>query len=262
MGVWGFAEQTLMKHSCDSSLWPNHDPGLPELPATSPVQLSPCPTIAFPSKNTASMEEELTGSCQSVQASPLLRGSRTSFSLLSAISERGREGRAEAGRAGGGEREKERERGREERSFTNRDQQREKHLLELPLTHSSLGIFWAQQLHTDYQNQVFKIFNYTSTYTFGADKADRTKVLGMCVTLQANTCRQTDAGICPHENNIYMHIFQWNCLVSQFACLKTIQMLSVTEVQIRQTAPFASDAISYHAFPSFLGGKKPPKGKG
>ena len=42
-------------------------------------------------------------------------------------------GRAEAGREG----ERERERGRKDRSFTKREQHREKHLLELPLTRSS-----------------------------------------------------------------------------------------------------------------------------
>ena len=60
--------------------------------------------------------------------------------------------------------------------------------------------------------------------------------------------------MCPHENHISMHIFQWKCLVSQFTCLKTIQILSVMEVQIRPTALFASDGIPEHAFPRFLGG--------
>ena len=143
MGVWEFSEQTPVKHSCDSSLWLNQDPSLSECPATFLVQLNPCSNIAFPSKNTALMDEEPTGSCQSTHTSTLLRASRSSFSLVCYLRERGgREGRAEAGREG----ERERERGRKDRSFTKREQHREKHLLELPLTRSSWGIFWAQQL--------------------------------------------------------------------------------------------------------------------
>lgn len=118
MGVWEFSEQTLVKHSCDSSLWLNQDPSLPELPATFLVQLSPCSNIAFPSKNAALMEEELTGSCQSAHTSTLLRGSCSSFSLVCYLRERGREEQRQAGREGGRERE------RKERSFTKRKQQR------------------------------------------------------------------------------------------------------------------------------------------
>lgn len=81
------------------------------------------------------MEEELgivpIGACRHAS-----QGKPHQF-LSCLLSQSGREGRAEAGREGGGER----ERGREERSFTNRDREREKHLLELPLTHRSLGIF-------------------------------------------------------------------------------------------------------------------------
>jgi len=116
MGVWEFSEQTLVKHSCDSSLWLNQDPGLPAHPATFLLQLNPCSNIAFPSKNPALMEEELPGSCQSVQASTLLRGSCTSFSLVCYLRERererergregGREGGKSRGREGGRERKK------------------------------------------------------------------------------------------------------------------------------------------------------------
>lgn len=131
MGVWEFSEQTLVKHSCDSSLWLKEDPGLPELPATFPVQLSPGSNIAFPSKNTAWMERELTGFCQSAHASTLLRGGcASSLSCLLSQREGGREEQRRARQEG----ERETERGRKERSFTNRDQQSQKHLLELPLT--------------------------------------------------------------------------------------------------------------------------------
>ena len=141
MGVWEFSEQTPVKHSCDSSLWLNQDPSLSERPATFLVQLNPCSNIAFPSKNTALMDEEPTGSCQSTHTSTLLRASRSSFSLVCYLREREREGGKSRGRQGGRGREKgrgrERERGRKDRSFTKREQHREKHLLELPLTRSS-----------------------------------------------------------------------------------------------------------------------------
>ena len=155
MGVWEFSEQTPVKHSCDSSLWLNQDPSLSARPATFLVQLNPCSNIAFPSKNTALMDEEPTGSCQSTHTSTLLRASRSSFSLVCYLREReggksrGRQGGRGAREGEGGgerERERERERGRKDRSFTKREQHREKHLLELPLTRSSWGIFWAQQL--------------------------------------------------------------------------------------------------------------------
>ena len=139
MGVWEFSEQTPVKHSCDSSLWLNQDPSLSERPATFLVQLNPCSNIAFPSKNTALMDEEPTGSCQSTNTSTLLRASRSSFSLVCYLRERegGREEQRQAGREGERERERGRERGRKDRSFTKREQHRERHLLELPLTRSS-----------------------------------------------------------------------------------------------------------------------------
>lgn len=108
MGVWECSGQTLVKHSCDSSLRLNLDPGLPELSVPFRVQLSPCCHIASPFKCRAWKEEELTGFCPSALASTLLRGSHTSFSLLSAISER--EGGKSRGRQGGRGREAERQR--------------------------------------------------------------------------------------------------------------------------------------------------------
>lgn len=137
MGVWESPEQTLLEPSCDSSLGLNHAPGLPELPATVPVRLSPGSNIAFLSQYTAWVEGELAGACQPAHASTLLGGSpASSLSCLLSQREGGREGRAEAGRAGGGERDGE----GEERSCTNRDQQTET-LARTPINCRSTGIF-------------------------------------------------------------------------------------------------------------------------
>lgn len=62
------------------------------------------------------------------------------------------------------------------------------------------------------------------------------------------------AGMCPHETNTHTRVFQRQCLVSQLICLKTIQMISVMEAQIRGTPPFASHTTLDCASPSFLGG--------
>lgn len=58
--------------------------------------------------------------------------------------------------------------------------------------------------------------------------------------------------MCPHETNTHTRVFQRQCLVSQLICLKTIQMISVMEAQIRGTPPFASHTILDHASPSFF----------
>lgn len=150
MGVWAFSEQTLAEHSCGASLWLDRAPGLPAPPATFPVQLSPSSKSHFPPRSLRGWQGDSRDS-----ANP---HARARFS-------------EEAARGG------ERESGREERSFTNRDRRRQKHLRELPLPTAAQEFSEHRSCDADHQNPGFEVGNYTSTRTFRADEADGTKVL-------------------------------------------------------------------------------------
>lgn len=126
MGVWEFSE---LRHSCDSSLWLQQDPGPAELPATFPVQFSPGSNIAFPSKNTA-MEGNSQGSAHPQMQARFSQGASCQLSLSSAISERGR-GKSRGGQGG---RERQRERGEAGPAEMET-------LAKTPVNPSSLGIF-------------------------------------------------------------------------------------------------------------------------
>ena len=108
---------------------------------------TPAPTLHFPPRTLhwwKRNSRDPANRCRLARSS----GEAAPVSLLSAISEREREREREGGREGGREEQRQggREREKKESSFTKREQQRQKHLLELLLTQSSLGIFWAQQL--------------------------------------------------------------------------------------------------------------------
>lgn len=180
MGVWESSEHSPLQHSCPASLQLSQDPGLPEPPATCPIQLCPDPNIAFPLRTAHGWRGRADA------ASPVKRLLASSLSCLLSPRE---EGESRGGQGG---------RGRARKREGGRAQQRQKHSLKLPLA-AVAQEFPEHKAAAHSKNEMVQIFPFPSTPTSRADKAEGTKVPDSCVSLTVNTCRHACRQMTPRE---------------------------------------------------------------